>query len=198
MPVDLVTRNNERVDCLANAIVERSEAGDYLRTIVVYTEVGEQARLEQHYRELYRATPAMLHTVDKHGRITNVSDRWLESLGYRREEVLGRVITEFMGKEMQATLGGGRLEDVIATGELENEPRTYVTKSGEVARGRGLGRPAIATRAAPSSRCSSRRRTSPRAIERSASCAPRSRRTRACATSSSASATTCARKCRSR
>ena len=100
--------------------------------MVVYTEVGAQARLEQHYRELYRATPAMLHTVDRHGRITNVSDRWLETLGYRREEVLGRVITEFMGKEMQATLGGGRLEDVIATGELENEPRTYVTKSGEV------------------------------------------------------------------
>ena len=71
---------------------------------------------------------AMLHTVDRHGRITNVSDRWLESLGYRREEVLGRVITEFMGKEMQATLGGGRLEDVIATGELEDEPRDETGK----------------------------------------------------------------------
>jgi PAS domain S-box-containing protein len=132
VPIDLVTRNNERVDCLANAIVERSDAGDYLRTIAVYTEVSAQARLEQHYRELYRSTPALLHTVDKHGRITNVSDRWLESLGYRREEVLGRVITEFMGKELQATLGGGRLEDVIAAGELEDEPRTYVTKSGDV------------------------------------------------------------------
>ena len=27
VPIDLVTRNNERVDCLANAIVERSDAG---------------------------------------------------------------------------------------------------------------------------------------------------------------------------
>ena len=132
VPVDLVTRNNERVDCLASAIVERDETGDYLRTFAVFTEVSEQARLEQHYRELYRATPAMLHTVDRHGRITNVSDRWLETLGYRREEVLGRVITEFMGKELQVSLGGGRLEDVIAAGELENEPRTYVTKTGEV------------------------------------------------------------------
>ncbi len=130
VPVDLTTRSNERVDCLANAIVERSEAGDYLRTNVVYTEVGAQARLEQHYRELYRATPAMLHTVDHHGRITNVSERWLETLGYRRDEVLGRVITEFMGKETQATIGG-RLADVIAAGDLENEPRTYMTKSGE-------------------------------------------------------------------
>ena len=131
VPIDIVTRNNERVDCLASAIVELSDSGDYLRTIAVYTEVSAQARLEQHYRELYRATPAMLHTVDSRGRITNVSNRWLETLGYRREEVLGRLITEFMGKEMQESLRGRRLEDVIAAGELEDEPRTYVTKSGE-------------------------------------------------------------------
>jgi PAS domain S-box-containing protein len=117
---------------LARAIVVRGESGDYLRTVAVYTEVGQQARIEQHYRELYRATPAMLHTVDSAGHIIHVSDRWLRKLGYRREEVLGRVITELMGKELQATLGGDRLRDVIAHGELENEPRTYVGKSGEV------------------------------------------------------------------
>jgi PAS domain S-box-containing protein len=132
VPVDLATKQRERVECLASAIVERGAAGDYLRTVAVYTEVGQQARIEQHYRELYRATPAMLHTVDSKGRIIHVSDRWLAKLGYRREEVLGRLITDFMGKEMQATLAGGRLLDVIAHGELENEPRSYVAKSGEI------------------------------------------------------------------
>ncbi len=132
VPVDLATKQRERVDCLASAIVERGAAGDYLRTVAVYTEVGQQARIEQHYRELYRATPAMLHTVDSRGRIIHVSDRWLAKLGYRREEVLGRMITELMGKETKATLAGGRLEDVIAHGELENEPRSYLAKSGDV------------------------------------------------------------------
>src|SRR5512143_2724322 len=132
VPVDLVTRSGERVDCLATAIVERSDEGDYLRTVAVYTELGQQARLEQHYRGLYRATPAMLHTVDSHGRIIHVSDRWLQTLGYRREDVLGRLITDFMGPETRLTLGGGKLEDVIAHGELENEPHIYVAKSGEV------------------------------------------------------------------
>jgi PAS domain S-box-containing protein len=132
VPVDLATKQRERIDCLASAIVERGAAGDYLRTVAVYTEVGQQARIEQHYRELYRATPAMLHTVDSGGRIIHVSDRWLAKLGYRREEVLGRVITDFMGKETLATLTGGRLQDVIAHGELENEPRSYVAKSGEI------------------------------------------------------------------
>jgi len=130
--VDLRTKQGERIDCLASSVVERGANGDSLRTVVVYTEVGQQARIEQRYRELYRAAPAMLHTVDAAGRIIHVSDRWLKKLGYRREEVLGKLITDFMGAEFQATLGGGRLVDVIAHGELENEPRTYVTKSGEI------------------------------------------------------------------
>ena len=132
VPVDLSTKLGERVDCLASAIVELGAEGDYLRTVAVYTEVGQQARIEQHYRELYRATPAMLHTVDSGGRIVHASDRWLQKLGYRREEVLGRLITDFMGEESRATLDGGRLQDVIAHGELENEPRHYVSKTGEI------------------------------------------------------------------
>lgn len=132
VPVDLSTRSGERVDCLASAIVERGAAGDYIRTVVVYTEVGQQAQIEQHYRELYRATPAMLHTVDASGRLIHASDLWLHKLGYRREEVIGRMITDFMGPDTIATLGGGRLQHVIAHGELENEPRSYMSRGGEI------------------------------------------------------------------
>src|SRR5690606_6054768 len=124
VPVDLTTKSGERVDCLASAVVERSEGGDYLRTIVVYTEVGEQARLERHYRELYRSTPAMLHTVDARGRITHVSDHWLKKLGYRREEVIGRLIVDFWAEESLAEYGD-KLLATIAQGELENAPRRY-------------------------------------------------------------------------
>ncbi|MFO7285793.1 MAG: sigma 54-interacting transcriptional regulator [Gammaproteobacteria bacterium] len=132
VPFDMRTKSGERVDLLASAIVERGAEGDYLRTVAVYTEVRQQARLEAHYRELYRQTPAMLHTVDAQGRIIHVSDRWLAKLGYKREEVLGRPITDFMAEESRERLAGGRLEAIIAHGELENEPRTLVTKSGEI------------------------------------------------------------------
>jgi PAS domain S-box-containing protein len=132
VPVDIVTRDGERVDCLSTAVVQSDDAGEFVRTIAHYTELGEQARLERHYRDLYRATPALLHTVDNEGRIVHVSDRWLSKLGYRREEVLGRLITDFMAEESRAALDSGRLEDIIAHGELENEPRQFVTRSGEV------------------------------------------------------------------
>jgi PAS domain S-box-containing protein len=131
-PVDLRTRDGQRVDCLASAIVERGDEGDYLRTVAVYTEVGEAARVEQYYRDLYRSTPAMLHSVDHEGRIIHVSDRWLRKLGYQREEVIGRLISDFWAEEQRQAMGKDGLQKVIAQGELENEPRLLVAKSGEV------------------------------------------------------------------
>lgn len=132
VPVEISTTRGERVDCLASAIVERGPEGDYLRTVVVYTEVGQEARLEQHYRDLYRATPAMLHTVDSTGRIVHVSNHWLRKLGYRRDEVIGRLIAEFMTEETRARLQREGPRNFFTTRDFDNEPRTFVTKSGEV------------------------------------------------------------------
>lgn len=132
VPVDIVTRAGEHVECLARAVVEHDADGEFLRTLTVYAELGEHARLERQYRDLYRSTPALLHTVDSQGRILHVSDRWLKKLGYTRDEVLGRYITDFMGEEFRESLSDGRLSDIIASGELDNEPRSYVTRSGEI------------------------------------------------------------------
>ena len=132
VPVDIISSSGELVDCLARAVVEHDADGEFLRTVTVYSELGEHARLEQQYRDLYRATPGLLHTVDAQGRILHVSDRWLSKLGYTREEVLGRYITDFMGEDLRENLSGGRLSDIIATGVLDNEPRTYVTKAGDI------------------------------------------------------------------
>jgi PAS domain S-box-containing protein len=37
----------------------------------------------------------MLHSIDTQGRLVSVSDYWLEILGYEREEVIGRNLTDF-------------------------------------------------------------------------------------------------------
>ena len=133
VPVELVTKAGETVACLANVVVEREDAsGDYVRTVAVYTEIGADTRIEHHFQDLYRDTPAMLHTVDNRGRIVYVSDRWLTKLGYRREEVIGRNITDFMADESRKNLDQRSLVNIIAQGELDNAPRKYVTKDGDV------------------------------------------------------------------
>jgi len=94
-PISFVAKSGEVVDCLTNAIVEFDREGAFVRTVAMYAEISDQARVNFKYRNLYRSTPAMLHTVDKKGLIVTVTDHWLHKLGFEREEVVGRPITDF-------------------------------------------------------------------------------------------------------
>ncbi len=133
VPVDLQSSTGERVSCVASAVVNQDTRrdGHYLSTVAVYSELEAQARMERHYRALYRSTPAMLYTLDREGRVIACSDRWLRKMGYRRDEVLGKPITDFMSSGNQAMLAGGRLQAIISAGELDNAPRELITRDGE-------------------------------------------------------------------
>lgn len=132
MPIEIITKAGETVNCITTATTERSETGDFVRTVAIYSEVNREIRLEQHYRDLYRATPAMLYTVDREGRLLHVSDHWLKKLGYKREEVIGRSITDFQSAGMRASLPQEELETFIAHGSFMNEPREFVTRNGDI------------------------------------------------------------------
>jgi PAS domain S-box-containing protein len=131
-PISFVASNGEVVECLTNSLVEHDPAGAFIRTIAMYAEVSDQARADRKYRQLYRATPAMLHTVDAEGCIVTVTDHWLQKMGYTREEVVGRPITEFSSAADRKRLAAGRLQELISGGEFSNEERHMVTKRGQV------------------------------------------------------------------
>ncbi len=50
-------------------------------------------------RQLYEQTPAMMHSIDSDGLVLSVSDRWLETMGYLREDVIGRRALDFFTDE---------------------------------------------------------------------------------------------------
>ncbi|HEV2546560.1 MAG TPA: PAS domain S-box protein [Stellaceae bacterium] len=54
------------------------------------------AENERRFRGFYNETPVMLTAVDQSGCIAAVSDRWLEAMGYRRDEVIGHSRYEFL------------------------------------------------------------------------------------------------------
>jgi PAS domain S-box-containing protein len=103
----------------------------HIYSVAVFFDLSALARAERRYEDLYHSTPAMLHTVDAEGRITHVSDHWLEKLGYKRDEVIGSSILEFLSEETRRKLDGG-IREIIATGDLKNVPRQMVTRSGEI------------------------------------------------------------------
>ena len=107
--VEFVSKSGEIVSMLATTIAEEDADGRYLHSLSVYNELSDHDRLHSRYRDRYQSTPAMLHTIDEHGRIKSVSDHWLDKMGYAREEVIGRSIGDFVTEESRERMPEGRL-----------------------------------------------------------------------------------------
>ncbi|MEO8445073.1 MAG: sigma 54-interacting transcriptional regulator [Gammaproteobacteria bacterium] len=131
VPVEFVTAGGATLELLVTSTAEYDDAGVFLHSLSVFTELSDRARLERRYLDLYQSTPTMLHTIDPEGRLIAVSDHWLERLGYTRDEVMGRSILDFMTDASRQPLVG-RIREVISEGDFRNVPRQMVTKGGEV------------------------------------------------------------------
>jgi PAS domain S-box-containing protein len=120
-----IIRHVERNDALASAVAEN----------------------ERRFRTFYNESPVMLTAIDREERIVAASDRWLEVMGYSREEVIGRSRYEVLAPssasrvrqevlaalregrpipqlELQLRRKDGRLVDVSATSVLRHDPVT--------------------------------------------------------------------------
>jgi len=82
------------------------------------------------YRSLYNRTPAMLHSIDPDGIIVSVSDRWLNELGYDREEVVGHHLTDFMTEESRKDALEKYLPEFFKCGHCDSVPYCFDRKGG--------------------------------------------------------------------
>ncbi len=85
---------------------------------------------EARIQTLYNKAPIMLHSIDPLGRILTVSDHWLEKMGYRREEVIGRKSTEFLTEASKTKAVEVVLPAFMENGECHAIEYDFVTKSG--------------------------------------------------------------------
>jgi len=131
-PISFQTRSGEVVNCLTNSLVEHDPDGKFVRTVAMYTELVDKAWADSKYRQLYQSTPAMLHTLDAEGLIVTVTDHWLQKLGYKREQVVGKPITDFYSEAERKRFAAGRLQELISGGGFLNEQRQLVTRKGQV------------------------------------------------------------------
>ncbi len=87
--------------------------------------------IERRYQFLYTNAPAMLHSIDRDGRLLSVSDYWLNVLGFEREEVIGRRSVEFLTEESRRRSVEQDIPEFIESGIILNREYTFVKKSGE-------------------------------------------------------------------
>ncbi|HEY6007230.1 MAG TPA: PAS domain S-box protein [Geobacteraceae bacterium] len=116
---ELVDINGEQcVLTLVNEITARKLTEEALR------------ESEARFRRLYNDTPAMLHSIDRDGKLVSVSNYWLDVLGYERSEVLGRKSTEFLTEASRRHAEDVTLPEFFRTGVCRDVPYQVVTKGG--------------------------------------------------------------------
>lgn len=87
---------------------------------------------EEQYRTLYKKTPLPLHSVNEAGIIEHVSEAWLDLLGYQREEVVGRPITDFMTEDSIQQRDEVYWPTLLREGALKDAEFRLMTKSGAI------------------------------------------------------------------
>lgn len=86
----------------------------------MHNEQGEKVlrESEERFRSLFEKAPVGYQSLDADGRVVQVNDAWLESLGYRREDVIGRWFGDFLVPDSVRRFLQG-FEDFKATGLLQ-------------------------------------------------------------------------------
>jgi PAS domain S-box-containing protein len=106
------------------------------RAVIRHTRSEEEAlqraeESEANYRTLYAKTPVPMHACDRAGIITAVSDRWLELLGYERDEAIGHHITSFH-TATSATTMAEEWHKAIDIGGFRDSEHQLLHKSGDI------------------------------------------------------------------
>lgn len=81
---------------------------------------------------LLQSIPAMLHSIDDAGVIIDISQRWLEILGYSRSEVIGRKSTDFLTEESRSYAIENVLPEFFRTGRCMDIPYQIVARDGRI------------------------------------------------------------------
>jgi diguanylate cyclase (GGDEF)-like protein/PAS domain S-box-containing protein len=78
-----------------------------------------KARLESFFQD----TPALLHSLDADGRLVEVSQAWLDTLGYRQEQVIGHPFSEFLATDDPVEDQRRHLQTLREQGEIRRHYR---------------------------------------------------------------------------
>lgn len=132
-------RGISHIRCHLADVTAKVRAGRELRRRTRdLTTVNEQLRkanreleeLKDRYRDLYQNAPALYYSVDERAIIVDCNDTLLKTLGYRRDQVIGRSAILLMEESLRPRFSG-ILAKLLRDGRFEFESR-WVKSNGEL------------------------------------------------------------------
>lgn len=135
----LFKKNKEFIDVNLSVSVLKNHFGKIIGSIGVIQDISIRKQMErvleeseEKFKQLYEKAPIPYHTLTLSGIITDVNDKWCETLGYQKMEVTGKQIFDFVPKEERVLAKSSFNNKIQREDHYSNaSERTYLTKQGE-------------------------------------------------------------------
>jgi PAS domain S-box-containing protein len=102
----------------------------HAQTAIIRQQLSAEAALKERYENLFENANDMVFTHDLAGRITSINQVGEQLLGRRREEILGKNLTDFVAAEQREAVGQW-LAQVTTGTELPSAEWDFVSATGE-------------------------------------------------------------------
>ena len=94
--------------------------------------VRTQRAVNECFNMVFDGAQVMMHAVDSGFRIVRVNRCWLQRMGYKRAEVLGRRPTDFLTEELRALAANDVIPPIWREGSFHSFKTKFVRKDGQV------------------------------------------------------------------
>ena len=116
-----------------------SEQGNPTQILGIAVDISDRKIAEKElrdsefrYRRLYESTPAMMYSINQKGELISVSNQWLKTFGYERDEVIGRKSTDFLSADSRQYAEEEVLPEFRETGSCRDISYQWICKDGSV------------------------------------------------------------------
>jgi len=139
METKIIRKDKTSFDVEISICVLKSEKGKIVGSVGIIKDIAKQKEMEKaleksekRFKQLYENAPVPYHTLSPSGVITEVNGIWCQLLGYRKDEVVGRSIFEFV-HETEREIAKASFEKKLQSKIIypQSNERAYITKTGE-------------------------------------------------------------------
>jgi len=87
---------------------------------------------EKKFKQLYERAPIPYHTLTLTGKITNINEKWCQTLGYKKDEIVGKSIFDFIvAEERESAKSSFKNKILTKKSYTGGHERKFITKYGE-------------------------------------------------------------------
>ncbi len=139
METKMIGKDKASFDVEISICVLKSEKGITVGSVGIIKDISKQKEMEKaleksekKFKQLYEKAPVPYHTLSSSGIITDVNEIWCQLLGYRKDEVVGKPIFDFV-HETERNAAKISFEKKLQSKIMYSQAneRAYITKTGE-------------------------------------------------------------------